>query len=79
MGTSLAVEPFAGVIKASRINVPRLLINREAVGPFKKMKRKTDLRILGDLLEGLDVLIKKLGWENELDELMKFELDKFVC
>eukprot|EP00928_Gymnodinium_smaydae_P081121 TRINITY_DN64697_c0_g1_i1.p1 TRINITY_DN64697_c0_g1~~TRINITY_DN64697_c0_g1_i1.p1 ORF type:complete len:350 (-),score=62.00 TRINITY_DN64697_c0_g1_i1:145-1194(-) len=32
MGTSLAVQPFAGLVRQVHVHVPRLLINRERVG-----------------------------------------------
>ena len=79
MNLNIKVEPFAGVIKASPSHTPRLLINREAVGPFKKTKRKTDLKLLGDLSQCLDDLIEKLGWKDELENLISNELDKLVC
>eukprot|EP01127_Copromyxa_protea_P016438 TRINITY_DN4889_c0_g1_i14.p1 TRINITY_DN4889_c0_g1~~TRINITY_DN4889_c0_g1_i14.p1 ORF type:complete len:779 (+),score=128.09 TRINITY_DN4889_c0_g1_i14:40-2337(+) len=36
MGTSLKVYPFAGLVNSVRDDVPRLLFNNEAVGPFTK-------------------------------------------
>ena len=60
------------------MHTPRLLINREAVGPFKGCKRKTDLKILGDLSECLDDFLVKLGWKEELENLVNTEIDKLV-
>mmetsp|Transcript_563 Transcript_563/g.1665 ORF Transcript_563/g.1665 Transcript_563/m.1665 type:complete len:84 (-) Transcript_563:570-821(-) len=34
MGTSLQVMPFASLVNFAPSSAPRLLINREAVGPF---------------------------------------------
>jgi hypothetical protein len=62
----------------SRRDTARLLVNREAVGPFKTCPRQKDLRILGDLLESIDIIVKKLGWKEDLDELMTNELLKAV-
>jgi len=76
MGTSLKVEPFASIIKGSHVNTPRLLLNREAVGPFKNIKRRKDVVTLGNLIESLDELVDKLGWKNELEELMETEIQK---
>ena len=39
IGTSLQVQPFAGLVNYVRPDVPRVLINREAVGPFGMSKR----------------------------------------
>ncbi|XP_065184717.1 NAD-dependent protein deacetylase sirtuin-2-like [Sycon ciliatum] len=36
MGTSLSVHPFAGLVDDVRATVPRLLFNRDLVGPFRK-------------------------------------------
>ncbi len=55
-----------------------MLINREAVGQFKKCSRLKDLRLLGDLVDSIDILVEKLGWKNDLDELMRYELMKNV-
>ena len=41
MGTSLEVEPFASIVDAAKPETPRLLINREAVGPWLSKKSKT--------------------------------------
>ena len=36
------VQPFAGIIDTVRWTVPRLLFNRNSVGPFKHGKRAKD-------------------------------------
>ncbi|KAL4225349.1 NAD-dependent protein deacetylase sirtuin-2 [Mactra antiquata] len=43
MGTSLEVQPFAGIIDTVHANVPRVLFNRDAVGPFRYSRRTQDL------------------------------------
>nr|XP_008504660.1 PREDICTED: NAD-dependent protein deacetylase sirtuin-3, mitochondrial [Equus przewalskii] len=44
LGTSLEVEPFASLSEAVQSSVPRLLINRDLVGPLASMDR-TDRRV----------------------------------
>ncbi|XP_034385375.1 LOW QUALITY PROTEIN: NAD-dependent protein deacetylase sirtuin-3, mitochondrial [Cyclopterus lumpus] len=70
MGTSLEVEPFAGLADAVRGAVPRLLINRDPVGPFAGRRRALDVVQLGDVVAGVRVLVDALGWTRELDALM---------
>jgi hypothetical protein len=75
------VEPFSNLIQESKENVPRLLINKESVGPFKSTKfnsKKKDFQILGDLIFGIESLADKLGWKLELDELIESELKNIV-
>lgn len=60
-------------------NVPRLLINRELAGvhhskssgfDFKwKYGLNRDVAFLGDCDEGVEELVKLLGWEKELERL----------
>lgn len=78
MGTSLEVEPFANIIRGSHFNAPRLLMNKESVGPFKKIKktdRRKDIQILGDLIDIVNGFVNKLGWTPEFDELIAKESD----
>ncbi|XP_072236005.1 NAD-dependent protein deacetylase sirtuin-3, mitochondrial isoform X2 [Leuresthes tenuis] len=70
MGTSLEVEPFASLAGAVRSSVPRLLINRDAVGPFAWGRRTHDVMQLGDVVSGVRALVDALGWTQELDALM---------
>jgi hypothetical protein len=58
--------------------VPRLLINRVRVGPFKSSfnRKPKDLCILGDLVESIDKLSNNLKWSNDLNELMGRETDR---
>lgn len=70
MGTSLEVEPFASLAGAVRSSVPRLLINRDLVGPFAWSRRPQDVAQLGDVVSGVQALVDALGWTQELDALM---------
>ncbi len=71
------MEPFASILNKSRPNTPRLLLNKKSVGPFKRIKGASlnkDMQILGDLVECIDQLVDKLGWTEELNQLMEREL-----
>uniref|UniRef100_UPI0037E75D49 NAD-dependent protein deacetylase sirtuin-3, mitochondrial isoform X2 n=1 Tax=Semicossyphus pulcher TaxID=241346 RepID=UPI0037E75D49 len=70
MGTSLEVEPFASLAGAVRSSVPRLLINRDLVGPFAWRRRPQDVMQLGDVISGVQALVDALGWTRELNALM---------
>ncbi|XP_074522882.1 NAD-dependent protein deacetylase sirtuin-3, mitochondrial [Halichoeres trimaculatus] len=70
MGTSLEVEPFASLAGAVRSSVPRLLINRDLVGPFAWRRRPQDVVQLGDVVSGVQALVDALGWNQELEALM---------
>ncbi|KAG7276848.1 hypothetical protein CRUP_007985 [Coryphaenoides rupestris] len=71
MGTSLEVEPFASLAAAVRSSVPRLLINRDLVGPFAwATPRPSDVAQLGDVVSGVGTLAHAIGWTQELDALM---------
>ncbi|XP_037103318.1 NAD-dependent protein deacetylase sirtuin-3, mitochondrial isoform X3 [Syngnathus acus] len=71
MGTSLEVEPFASLAGAVRGSVPRLLINRDLVGPFAmRNTRPCDVVLLGDVVNGVQTFVHALGWTRELDALM---------
>ncbi|KAF3688958.1 NAD-dependent protein deacetylase sirtuin-3, mitochondrial [Channa argus] len=72
MGTSLQIEPFASLVNTVRSNVPRLLLNRHAVGPFEKVTlRKRDHMELGDLEDTVRRFAEMLGWNSEIEELMR--------
>uniref|UniRef100_A0A8D3D8T2 NAD-dependent protein deacetylase n=1 Tax=Scophthalmus maximus TaxID=52904 RepID=A0A8D3D8T2_SCOMX len=79
IGTSLEVEPFSSLAGAIRSSVPRLLINRELVGPFAWSRRPHDAVQLGDVVVGVQVLVDALGWTRELDALMAAAADKVSC
>lgn len=76
MGTSLEVEPFASLAGAVRGSVPRLLINRDLVGPFAWRRRPQDVVQLGDVVGGVQALVDALGWTQELDALMAAAAEK---
>ncbi|XP_078077204.1 NAD-dependent protein deacetylase sirtuin-3 [Mustelus asterias] len=72
MGTSLEIEPFASIVNSVQPHIPRLLLNRNAVGPFKQIPlKRTDVRKLGDLIDSVRLLVKLVGWITDLDELIK--------
>ncbi|XP_034735820.1 SIRT1 domain-containing protein isoform X2 [Etheostoma cragini] len=72
MGTSLQIEPFASLVNTVRSTVPRLLLNRHAVGPFEKVPlRRGDHIELGDLEETVRRFAETLGWNDEIEELMR--------
>lgn len=83
IGTSLQVMPFAGLVDLAHRKTPRLLINREAVGPFEYLRsnqtRGSDSLWLGDADDGVKALVDELGWTEEFEELCREErkrLDK---
>ncbi|XP_059917468.1 NAD-dependent protein deacetylase sirtuin-3 [Gadus macrocephalus] len=76
MGTSLQIEPFASLVNTVRASVPRLLLNRHAVGPFLKTPlRRADHLELGDLLDSVQRMAHLLGWSAEIEELMRSQGD----
>lgn len=70
------MEPFAGLAGAVRSSVPRLLVNRDLVGPFAWRRRPRDVVQLGDVVSGVQALVDALGWTQELDALMAAEAEK---
>ncbi|MBN3272799.1 SIR3 deacetylase, partial [Polyodon spathula] len=72
MGTSLQIEPFASIVNSVRPTAARLLLNRDLVGPFKRIPLKsTDVIKLGDLVDSVKNFAQILGWQEEIDELIK--------
>ncbi|KAM9376587.1 NAD-dependent protein deacetylase sirtuin-3 [Pholidichthys leucotaenia] len=72
MGTSLQIEPFASLVNTVRSTVPRLLLNRHAVGPFEKVPlRRGDYMELGNLEDTVRRFAEMLGWNSEIEELMR--------
>ncbi|XP_073423934.1 NAD-dependent protein deacetylase sirtuin-3, mitochondrial-like isoform X2 [Dendrobates tinctorius] len=65
------IEPFANIITSLRPNVPRLLINRDLVGPFKKPIEGTDVVELGELCEVVRKFVRALNWQKDMDEVIK--------
>lgn len=76
LGTSLEVEPFASLCEAVQSSVPRLLINRDLVGPFAGRRRRGDVAQLGDVAQGVARLAELLGWAEELRALVHRETEK---
>uniref|UniRef100_A0A8D2MB67 Deacetylase sirtuin-type domain-containing protein n=1 Tax=Zonotrichia albicollis TaxID=44394 RepID=A0A8D2MB67_ZONAL len=76
IGTSLEVEPFASLAGAVRSSVPRVLINRELVGPFAWQQRHNDVAELGDVVGGVERLVELLGWKEEMQTLIQKEKEK---
>ncbi|XP_013413830.1 NAD-dependent protein deacetylase sirtuin-3 [Lingula anatina] len=71
LGTSLEVEPFASIVDASRSYIPRVLFNREAVGPFKRKRRNNDVVSEGDLIANVQKFVRILEWQKDMEYLMK--------
>ncbi|EDV29569.1 uncharacterized protein TRIADDRAFT_52084 [Trichoplax adhaerens] len=70
MGTSLQVEPFASLVDKIPQRTPRVLINKEIVGPFTRKKRRfTDIIYTGDIVDGLKELAKNAGLRDEMIRL----------
>jgi NAD-dependent histone deacetylase SIR2 len=65
MGTSLSVQPFAGLPSSCKPGTPRILINRERVGEIGS--QPDDVRILEDCDDGVRKLAHALGWERDLE------------
>ena len=64
------VEPFASLVTLSRHTVPRLLLNRELVGPFRSQRRRpTDVAVCRDVVESVRQLAQGAGWAEELDNI----------
>jgi len=79
MGTSLEVEPFAGIASAVDRYTPRLLVNREIVGPFSRLleRRSNDVVQKGDVVEGVKKLVNLLGWSDSMDTIMNSAKEKW--
>ena len=72
MTTPTQVEPFASLATMTRFDVPRILINREVVGPFKYQRRRSkDVVMTGDLVDKITELVTLAGWEEELQDIMR--------
>lgn len=73
----LQVEPFASLAGAVRRSVPRLLINRDLVGPFAwGTSWPNDVVHLSDVVSGVRALSDALGWTVELETLITAESEK---
>ena len=84
MGTSLQVQPFAGLIRLVGPSVPRLLINREVCGSNESIFSSCsdssirDAKFLGDCDAGSMEFMRLLGWSDSLtsDECLRPSDDK---
>ena len=64
MGTSLQVQPFASLVNFVEPDVPRLLVNREAVGDFRFGEPGSrDCFLKGNCDDGVRKLVEMVGWE----------------
>ncbi|KAL5006828.1 hypothetical protein ScPMuIL_015634 [Solemya velum] len=70
MGTSLEVQPFAGIVDIVRGNVPRVLFNREPVGPFRYQRRTQDVVCEGDLIGGLQKFATMMDCKTDMVDLI---------
>lgn len=70
------VEPFASLSEAVRSSVPRLLMNRDMVGPLAWRPRSRDVVQLGDLVHSVERLVELLGWTEEMKDLVRRESGK---
>ena len=65
------MEPFASLATTTRFDVPRVLINREAVGLFRLRRRRAkDMALIGDLVSQVWELARLAGWRLELERLI---------
>lgn len=66
------MEPFAGIVSEVSRSTPRLLINREAVGPFASpwKGRRNDVTLKGDVVSGIKRLVKLLEWNDEMFQIV---------
>ncbi|XP_069079311.1 NAD-dependent protein deacetylase sirtuin-3, mitochondrial isoform X3 [Pleurodeles waltl] len=77
LGQDFQVEPFASLASAIRGSIPRLLINRELVGPFAwPTPRHQDVAELGDVIQGVQRFVSLLGWTDQVLDLMQQDVKK---
>ena len=80
IGTSLTVQPFASLPARVGEACPRVLINMEKAGTgfgmfgeglrFDSPANTRDVALLGDCDSGCRSLAEKLGWAQELEDLV---------
>ncbi|XP_053418099.1 NAD-dependent protein deacetylase sirtuin-3, mitochondrial isoform X4 [Nycticebus coucang] len=75
-GDNFWVEPFASLSEAVRSSVPRVLINRDLVGPLAWRPRSRDVAQLGDVVHSVERLVELLGWTEEMQDLVEQETRK---
>ena len=73
------MEPFAGIVSAVDRSTPRLLLNREIVGPFSRRweRRSNDIVQQGDIVEGVKKLVNLLGWSDSMNAIMNSANEKW--
>lgn len=85
LGTSLVVQPFASLIDRVGPHCPRLLINMEEVGVSDRLdmllsgsglqlgkgNNYRDAAWLGECDKGVAEMAKRLGWQTDLENLVK--------
>lgn len=91
MGSTLTVQPFASLVDRVGANCPRLLINREKAGQcrgimsmlglgtgldFDSADNTRDVCWLGNCDDGCQALADKLGFGDELKDLVKQEHER---
>ncbi len=76
LGTSLAVMPFASLVGRVGPTVPRVLINREPVGPFEEPSAR-DVLMLGDCDDQVQRLAEMLGWSEDFERIRLTGRDEF--
>eukprot|EP00658_Telonema_sp_P-2_P002906 TRINITY_DN11070_c0_g1_i2.p1 TRINITY_DN11070_c0_g1~~TRINITY_DN11070_c0_g1_i2.p1 ORF type:complete len:405 (-),score=92.21 TRINITY_DN11070_c0_g1_i2:101-1315(-) len=76
IGTSLQVQPFAGLINNVAPTTPRMLLNLEAVGQgrpgfrFDCCDNYRDVLLQSKCDAGVSLLVEQLGWQSEFAELL---------
>eukprot|EP00929_Paragymnodinium_shiwhaense_P080526 TRINITY_DN42000_c0_g1_i1.p1 TRINITY_DN42000_c0_g1~~TRINITY_DN42000_c0_g1_i1.p1 ORF type:complete len:240 (+),score=41.79 TRINITY_DN42000_c0_g1_i1:552-1271(+) len=70
MGTSLQVEPFAGLMARTPPSVKRIIVNRELPQAIGTPRADKDVVLLGDCNEQIMTLALALGWLPELQTLV---------
>ncbi|KAK3103077.1 hypothetical protein FSP39_016292 [Pinctada imbricata] len=78
MGTSLEVQPFAGIVDTVKWDVPRILFNMHPVGPFRYHRRAQDFVSPGDLISSVQKFAASAGWKADLTELITKEEGSYV-
>mmetsp|Transcript_26784 Transcript_26784/g.77374 ORF Transcript_26784/g.77374 Transcript_26784/m.77374 type:complete len:371 (+) Transcript_26784:74-1186(+) len=84
LGTSLVVQPFAGLVSKANFAAPRLLINREPAGTYSRLRNGfrfelsadegqnwRDVFHCGDCDDGCRRLADVLGWRADFDALVE--------
>uniref|UniRef100_A0A6B0VB07 Putative sirtuin 5 n=1 Tax=Ixodes ricinus TaxID=34613 RepID=A0A6B0VB07_IXORI len=88
IGTSLQVQPFAGLVDKVHNSIPRLLINLEKCGQGNLMSKilglgcgldfdseanYRDVALLGTCDSGCRLVVDRLGWKDDLSRLVERE------